>query len=634
MDSPESHSGSLIPDRHGRCLPAQGWTPDKGSIANEQQRQKAKAPALVATGGKNAGQSRVEWMQKYALQLHEWRKDFFHSSLSTQFRVVVAFICLAYTATFFLFGIIWWAELAEDNDCVANNNNQWGFVNGHIFSVVTVQTIGYGNTWPNECWLGAWTLIVHQVFGMILNAVTVGVIFSRVSYPQHRGRTIAISDSAVIARRDGILKFMFRIADIRKTQVIAPCVKAYLYTWGEARLTCETERIPAKIEELDIGYIDGMLLLPLVEEHTIDERSPLCGHTHQSLIEANAEIIITFEGTTESGNDFMARQSYLPNELKWGHCFSNIISLPTPGSSQYTIDFSGFHETVPLLGLENLNPWEACHQTIHSSQKSVPYPLLLENTFVISAGMVLNHGAGKEHPHLQFRVGDTYPNQHVGITVRAQIYRWKERNAAGVPQDYSVTPLDIGQRVGGERLLLWLPMTITHVIDEKSPLYNWKDLDKASQDCDATIVVWLEGYRYASDDQKKDVRMRFFHAHQNIHPNHVFQPIVSAPTVDDRKPRVDWTEFHTVLPVQSHDSNHSGQLEELTSLWRTSSTGSTAAAYSSEHTMHSLPHSWRRGSFHASRAFPSDQAASARKGRTWTPFFAKQQQEAVGSVGQ
>lgn len=83
--------------------------------------------------------------------------------------------------------------------------------------------VGYGNTWPNECWQGAWLLIVHQVAGMILNAVTVGIIFSRVSYPQQRGRTIAISDSAVIARRDGILKFMFRIADIRQTQVL-PCL--------------------------------------------------------------------------------------------------------------------------------------------------------------------------------------------------------------------------------------------------------------------------------------------------------------------------------------------------------------------------------------------------------------------------
>ena len=30
----------------------------------------------------------------------------------------------------------------EDNNCVQNNMNQWGFVNGYILSVVTVQTIG------------------------------------------------------------------------------------------------------------------------------------------------------------------------------------------------------------------------------------------------------------------------------------------------------------------------------------------------------------------------------------------------------------------------------------------------------------------------------------------------------------
>ena len=54
-----------------------------------------------------------------------------------------------------------------------------------------------------------------------------------------------------------------------------------------------------------------------------------------------------------------------------------------------------------------------------------------------------------------------------------------------------MTPLDIGQRVGGERLLLWLPMTITHVIDENSPLYNWKDINQATKDYDATIVVWV-----------------------------------------------------------------------------------------------------------------------------------------------
>ena len=32
-----------------------------------------------------------------------------------------------------------------------------------------------------------------------------------------------------------------------------------------------------------------------------DERSPLCGHTHDSLLALNAEVVVTFEGTTEVG---------------------------------------------------------------------------------------------------------------------------------------------------------------------------------------------------------------------------------------------------------------------------------------------------------------------------------------------
>ena len=53
-----------------------------------------------------------------------------------------------------------------------------------------------------------------------MDAVMIGIIFARISYPKYRGRTIAISDSAIISRRDGVLKFMFRIADFRRTQVL------------------------------------------------------------------------------------------------------------------------------------------------------------------------------------------------------------------------------------------------------------------------------------------------------------------------------------------------------------------------------------------------------------------------------
>ena len=65
--------------------------------------------------------------------------------------------------------------------------------------------------------------------------------------------------------------------------MIAPTVNAYLYTWAGYR-TAEGEFLPVRVEAIELGSIAGMLLLPTVVEHTIDEGSPLYGHTHDSLV--------------------------------------------------------------------------------------------------------------------------------------------------------------------------------------------------------------------------------------------------------------------------------------------------------------------------------------------------------------
>ena len=56
-------------------------------------------------------------------------------------------------------------------------------------------------------------------------------------------------------------------------------------------------------------------------------------------------------------------------------------------------------------------------------------------------------------------------------------------------QDYSVEQLEVGYETGADRLLLWLPMVVTHVIDDSSPLANWRDPETVLSDSDATIVV-------------------------------------------------------------------------------------------------------------------------------------------------
>ncbi len=75
---------------------------------------------------------------------------------------------------------------------------------------------------PNDCWWIALLITVQSMVGLLMDSVIIGIIFARISHPKYRGRTIAISDSAVISRRDGVLKFMFRVADFRRTQVWRP----------------------------------------------------------------------------------------------------------------------------------------------------------------------------------------------------------------------------------------------------------------------------------------------------------------------------------------------------------------------------------------------------------------------------
>jgi hypothetical protein len=72
---------------------------------------------------------------------------------------------------------------------------------------------------PNDCWWGGLLITIQTMVGLLMDSIIIGIIFARISHPKYRGRTIAISDSAVISRRDGVLKFMFRIADFRRTQV-------------------------------------------------------------------------------------------------------------------------------------------------------------------------------------------------------------------------------------------------------------------------------------------------------------------------------------------------------------------------------------------------------------------------------
>lgn len=64
-----------------------------------------------------------------------------------------------------------------------------------------------------------------------------------------------------------------------------------------------------------------------------------------------------------------------------------------------------FHETMPQDGLDDLKGQEErCLRVLRPDVTTVPYPLLGENTLVISDSLVLSPGENGK-PQLQVRIG-------------------------------------------------------------------------------------------------------------------------------------------------------------------------------------------------------------------------------------
>jgi len=531
---------------------------DLGSSKADIAKRREARPTLVELGqdGEDPGMSRVKYIGGN-ITGHFLTKDFFITMVSLDLYVILFITAFVFITGFFFWSGWYYLLMRTHSGCFTGPSEQ--YVDALLFSVVTQMTIGYGNTSPDTCWPATWCVLIQSVMGIVMDAVTLGIIFAKISHPHQRSRSILVSNKAVISRRDGILKFMFRIADLRSAQVVEPKVRAYLYTWGEGRKTAEEEKIPVRVESIELDYIDGMLLLPLIIEHTIDERSPLCGHNFDSLVAMRAEVVVTFEGTTELGNPFMTRRSYVPEEIFWGYQFVNVVQIPRDPSHLYVVDLEKFHTIEPQSGLPILPKSQLSHLVVSRSKRTVPYPLLGENTLVLSDTLCV---APNERGNmcLYCRVGDTYPDQMVEIIVKMYLYRWRpmsdpnsSREAAPAGETFHLEMLSCGYRDGSDRVHLRLPQLVVHEIDGSSPLRNWLDEGGLEQDATTEITVVINAYKFTNGGNM--LRQRTYRVNSHVRYGYGFVPVVKHPMMSaDRKPRVRWQLFHETKKASGMES--------------------------------------------------------------------------------
>eukprot|EP00873_Tetraselmis_striata_P023378 jgi/Tetstr1/443642/TSEL_031640.t1 len=529
---------------------------DRGSGWYKSERDRLAQASLVETG-RHAGRSRVRVDDARGLLYHIWKRDFFTSLLSLSLIQLFGLICCLETGIWLLWALVWYTyHHSTGGQCMGGFDAMSYYKSIYdalLFSIETQQTIGYGARFPKDCTVSVLILSMQCLTQLLLEASCVGLVFARLSHPKSRGRSIFISESSVISRRDGALKFMFRIADVRQSQVMNPKITAYLYTLPR-RTTAEGEKLPFRTEELKLNFTDGVLLLPVILEHTIDNGSPLYGHSHETLMNMSAEVVVTFEGATETGSTFSARQSYMPNEIHWGHMFRQIIKPAVPPDTQHSVSMGRFHEVEPQPGLAMMTPRELSRRVMVPERGVVPYPDLMDNTLVLSDSLVVCSRGSRTF--LMARIGDTCPRSTVTVSVRMYLYRWKRRvTPQGEILPFQMHPLDLRSGAGPEgtkgspnfEVTLRLPHLVMHEITPDSPLASWSAAANMLQgDADSEVLVQITGIK--AQTGLPTTTKNTYRVACDIYWGHHFQAMVTPPSLAHHKPVVNWSIFHAILP--------------------------------------------------------------------------------------
>lgn len=103
------------------------------------------------------------------------------------------------------------------------------FTSALLYSVETQHTIGYGLRYiTEECPSAIIFLMLQSCFGIFVQGLVAGVVFAKISRPNKRKRTIIFSHNACVSERDGKLCFMFKLANIRISQLSDARIKMHM----------------------------------------------------------------------------------------------------------------------------------------------------------------------------------------------------------------------------------------------------------------------------------------------------------------------------------------------------------------------------------------------------------------------
>jgi inward rectifier potassium channel len=210
------------------------------------------------------------------------------------------------------------------------------FGDAFFFSIQTVSTVGYGVMAPASLYANI-VVSLECFVGLVLVAVTTGVIFARVSRPTAR---IVFSRVATIAQFDGAPHLMFRAINERSNQILEAEVMLNL----ARQVTTAEGRTWRRFHDLVVTRRRTPLFaLSWTIMHPLDEASPLRDATPESLRAEEAEIVVVVSGLDDIyAQRVHARHTYQAEDIVWDKEFENVLTVEPDG--RWVLDYRKFHE--------------------------------------------------------------------------------------------------------------------------------------------------------------------------------------------------------------------------------------------------------------------------------------------------
>ena len=165
----------------------------------------------------------------------KWRhffRDFYTTMLDAPWIHCILMFTSSFYGSWVMFGVLYYviSLLHGDLEVVKAENHIpcileiHDFATCFLFSLETQHTIGYGTRQTTaECPHAIIAMSLQAVFGCLIQAFMVGLVFSKLSRPRNRSKTVIFGNNAVISMRNRKLCLVIRVGDLRDDNFILGC---------------------------------------------------------------------------------------------------------------------------------------------------------------------------------------------------------------------------------------------------------------------------------------------------------------------------------------------------------------------------------------------------------------------------